>query len=294
MIKVGLALGGGGVAGCAHIGVLKAFAEAGINIDVIAGTSSGSIIASLFAYGYSPAQLAEWAPDFTSDYLDVDYYALAKRLLSKRNKVNGLIKGKKLWEFIADNTNGDLLKELKIPAALTATDLYSGRRVLCLSRPLPDSAAADVDCIHHMSIADAVLASISIPVVFQPVSYQGRLLVDGGLVENCPVSAARLMNADVVIAVDLTKPVPAEKPFETLYSVLSRSVSITMYHQSRLNRSHADLTLQPETGNVGVFEFSKLADCMEAGYRCAQSRIDAVKELIASRQSALLTTNQPV
>jgi NTE family protein len=274
--------------------VLRAFAEAGISIDVIAGTSSGSIIAALFAYGYSPAQLAEWAPDFSNDYLDVDYYALAKRLLSKRHKVTGLIKGKKLWDFIADKTNGGLLAELKIPAALTATDLYSGRRVLCLSRPLPGSVSSDTDCIYQMSIADAVLASISIPVVFQPVSYQNRLLVDGGLVENCPVSAVRLLNADVVIAVDLIKPVPEEKPFETLYSVLSRSVSIALYHQSRLHRPHADLTLQPEIGNVGVFEFSKLGDCMEAGYRCAQRQIGAVKELIASRRSARLTTHQPV
>lgn len=177
--KIGLALGGGSARGWSHIGVIRALTEAGIDIDYIAGTSIGSVVGSVFASGNIKA-LEEVAVRL--DWKQIAY--LFDVVLPK----SGLIDGKKVAGFISKHLRKTNIEELFIPFCAVSTDLNTGNEVV----------------IREGDIIEAVRASISIPGIFTPVRNNGRILVDGGLVNPIPVNVVREMGADFVIAVDLS------------------------------------------------------------------------------------------
>ncbi|MBU4509868.1 patatin-like phospholipase family protein, partial [bacterium] len=179
-LKIGLALGGGSARGFAHIGVIQVLQAYGIPIDIIAGTSIGSLVGSLYAAGDS-----------------IENMEKAVLLLNKRKMLSlmdftiprsGLIRGNKIENMLIDwGLEDKTFDELNIPFAAVATDIESGERVI----------------LHQGKVADAVRASISIPGIFIPVKYDDRYLVDGGVVDPVPVDLAKKMGADIVIAVSL-------------------------------------------------------------------------------------------
>lgn len=274
-MKLGIALSGGGVAGCAHIGVLLALEEAGIAVDCLAGSSSGAMIAALYSYGYSPSQLLDMVPTMTKRYLDYDYLGIIKKIFSGK-KVGGMVKGEKLRGLIADSTDGAYMSDLNLPVCITATDLTHARQVNFVSRPVK-KPQENADFISHIPVADAVRASVSIPVLFQPVMFHDRVLIDGGLMDNCPVSAARAIGADQVIAVDLVCADPVHTPVDSLRSIIARVLSINMSVKTLKSTKQADFIIKPDVGSVGVLDFSKLEVCVEKGYESARKQIDAIR-----------------
>lgn len=175
--KIGLALGSGSARGWAHLGVLKALDEAGIKPDVVCGASIGALVAAVYAAG-ELEQFADWvqALNMRKVFGFMDF-----------NLSGGMLKGEKLIDFWRSNFADFDIENSPIPFGAVATDLHSGAEVW----------------LREGSIADAVRASIALPGLFTPVVYQGRLLVDGGLVNPVPSTLARAMGADIVIAVDL-------------------------------------------------------------------------------------------
>lgn len=174
---VGLALGSGSARGWAHFGVLRALREAGVSPDIICGTSIGSLVGATYAAGEMDA-FESWV------------LGLGKRKVfgfMDFNLGGGLLKGEKIIEFWRENFVQETVEELGTPFGCVATDLQTGAEVW----------------LRKGSIAEAVRASIALPGLFTPVMREGRLLVDGGLVNPVPVSLARAMGADIVIAVDL-------------------------------------------------------------------------------------------
>ena len=179
-LKIGLALGGGSARGLAHIGVIQVLQAYGIPIDIIAGTSIGSLVGSLYAAGDS-----------------IENMEKAVLLLNKRKMLSlmdftiprsGLIRGNRIEKMLIDwGLEDKTFDELNIPFAAVATDIESGERVI----------------LHQGKVADAVRASISIPGIFIPVKYDDRYLVDGGVVDPVPVDLAKKMGADIIIAVSL-------------------------------------------------------------------------------------------
>jgi len=178
--KIGLALGGGSARGWSHIGVIRALSEADIKIDYIAGTSIGSVVGSVFAAGNIKA-LEEVAVQL--DWKQIAY--LFDVVLPK----SGLIDGKKVAGFVRNHLREINIEELPIPFCAVSTDLNTGDEVV----------------IREGDIIEAVRASISIPGIFTPARNNGRILVDGGLVNPVPVNVVREMGADFVIAVDLSR-----------------------------------------------------------------------------------------
>ncbi|MFC4768271.1 patatin-like phospholipase family protein [Effusibacillus consociatus] len=280
MTKLGLALGGGGTAGCAHLGVLLALEEAGIQIDCLAGTSSGAIVAALYGYGYSAKELIDMVPSLSKRFLDYDYQSFLLRLVNRTIKIRGFIKGQKLHDLIADKTNDAHMTDLKIPVALLSADIKEARKVIFTSHPL-ENESKEADVITDIPVADAVQASFSIPVVFSPVLYGGRMLVDGGVLDNCPVDAVRLLGADRVIAVDLVFADPVTSSFDSVTSILTRVVSINLAMQAKQMTRKADILLRPEVGSVGILDFSKLDKCIQCGYEYTRSRMNEIKEALA-------------
>lgn len=177
--KIGLALGGGGPKGLAHIGVIKTLLSHGIPIDYIAGTSAGALIGSLYAY--------------SGDIESVERHIMDRnrlQLLSYFSDVSlnaGFIGGNRIEKFLSEYIQEDDFKSLKVPFTALAVNLIDGKLVH----------------LNHGSVVKAVRASIAIPVLFKPVTIDDKILVDGGLISQVPVNTAFAMGADIVIAVQL-------------------------------------------------------------------------------------------
>lgn len=292
--RIGLALGSGSARGWAHIGVIRALADAGIEPDLVCGTSIGALVGAAYVAGELD-RLEAWVrglrPQTVVSFLDVSLNG-------------GLIKGEKLITFFREHFVDRDIRELARPFAAVATDLVHGREVW----------------LREGGVSDAVRASIALPGLFTPVRRDGVWLVDGGLVNPVPVSLARAMGADVVIAVDLNsdllgrhfKPKPAARAKKgahasTVGNVLARihagmsqlglngndpadeppamldvmasSINIMQVFitRSRLAGEPADVLVTPRLAAFGLMEFHRAATAIDAGRRAAEAVLADVR-----------------
>ena len=276
--KIGLVLSGGAARGLAHIGVLKALDEQGIQIDAIAGTSMGAVVGGLYASGYTPAELErialemDWqqalsdAPPrkdvpFRRKQDDRDF--LVKQKISFRDDGTlglplGVIQGQNLAMVLesllvhtSDNRDFD---KLAIPFRAVSTDIATGEKVVFRKGHLPQ----------------AIRASMSIPAVFAPVEIDGRLLVDGGMVDNIPVDVARDMGVDVVIVVDIGNPLRDRKDLSTVLDVMNQSITLMTRKNSEAQLATlkpGDVLIQPPLSGYGTTDFGRVPQLIDAGYR---------------------------
>ena len=260
---IGLALGSGSARGLSHIGVIRAIEEAGIPIDVVAGTSIGALIGA----GYAAGRLDELEAAFRNlDRKGIG--ALVDPVLPR----SGLIEGKRIAAFMQRHLALRTFEQLPIPFCAVAADIATGDEVVI----------ADGDLI------SGVRASISVPGVFTPVRRRSRMLVDGGLVNPVPVSPARALGADLVIAVDLNYGIvggkrgraepsrsrrggPRRTPSPGMVEVLLASLYIMQVRvtESRLHVDPPELLIRPPLSSVRLFEFDRAAELIDIGYRSA-------------------------
>jgi len=280
--KVGLVLSGGAARGLAHIGVLKALEEQGVRVDAIAGTSMGAVIGGLYASGYSVEELEKLATtlDWQQALSDApprkdvpfrrkqdDRDFLVKQKLSFRDDGSlglplGVIQGQNLALLLesklahtADTRDFD---KLPIPFRAVATDIASGEKVVFRRGHLPQ----------------VIRASMSIPAVFAPVEMEGRLLVDGGMVDNIPLDVAREMGVDLAIVVDIGTPLRDRKQLNTVVDVLNQSITLMTRRNSEeqlANLHRDDILIQPPLAAFGVTDFGRTAEMIEAGYRATRA-----------------------
>ncbi|PLT28640.1 patatin-like phospholipase family protein [Peribacillus deserti] len=272
-METGLAFAGGGIPGCAAVGVLKALKEAGIKVTHIAGTSSGAMAAALYAYGYEPGDLEKLVPTLSRRYLDIDYKAVLLRALFLQPKLKGWLKGNRFRHLIQTLTHEDSLSALQIPCGIVATDLNKGTPVVFTQSPISDFAYET-----EASIADAVRASFAIPFLFKPALHKGAALIDGGVTVNCPVRICRALGANRVIAVDPISPI-ADIPSSSYgtYKLIHKIIYLNLKLQMESELKFADYVIQPQTDFVGGFEFKKAVQCIEAGYHSTMKNIDEIK-----------------
>jgi NTE family protein len=281
-LRIGLALSGGGALGLAQIGVIEWLEENHIPVDRVAGTSMGSIIAAMYATGMSPAEIRKFAEgvDWNDALLpEPIYQQLAYRRKQDRRNYqieaalglkhglsgpNGFNPGHGvglLLDRIAFSESGIAsFDDLPIPFRCLATDMQTGDRVV----------------LHDGSLATAVRASMAIPGVFTPVEINGRVLADGGMVENIPVEAVREMHADVVIAVDLEIPFGKREQLETLTGVLSRALSVMILQNERRSMALANATITVDTGSFDTTDYDDLPGLIRLGYQSAASHAAAL------------------
>ena len=172
-MRFGLALSGGGIRGVAHIGVLKALEEEGRVPSWIAGTSAGSIVAGLYAYGYSTQELVEIAVDLQPKYIDPNFSGMAlgfgQWIMGMEPCVDGLVKGKAIEKYLKKITGGIKMSDIKMPLAITAVDINKADSVIFLNRRIDIPADDDTVYIYDMDLYKAIRASIAIPVVLSPL-----------------------------------------------------------------------------------------------------------------------------
>jgi NTE family protein len=290
--KIGLVLGGGGAKGAAHIGVLKVMEEQKIPVDYIAGTSMGAIVAALYASGLTAAELEkvittiDWKDVFSGDpdRRDIDYRRKEEDYDNLTNlsvgikdgKVvmpKGIIKDQKvnvLFETLMLHTSGiDDFDKLPIPYRAVATDLGTGEMVV----------------LKGGRLADAARASMSVPGAFPPIELNGRFLIDGGIVRNVPVDIVREMGADIIICVDVDKPLTAGKDLGGSLSILNQMIDIMMKKNVReqvKTLGPQDVYINPELGDLGSGDFDKAAEIARLGEKAARENIDSLKRYSVS------------
>lgn len=251
-VKVALVLGAGASRGFAHIGVLKVLESNGIPVHMIVGTSAGSFVGSLYAYGLNSWQLQKLAIDMQkSDIVDICI------------PDNGFIKGDLLEAYVNRLTRNSPIEKLRTPFYAVATDVQSGQEVIFGSG----------------NTGMAVRASCSIPGIFRPVKIGGRMYVDGGVVSPVAVDAARKMGADIVIAVDISSDMDASLPEGTIDTIL-QSIDIMYAKMSNLQLSRADVVIRPKVGRIGSSDFDKRNEAILEGERAAQEALPAIREIL--------------
>ncbi|MCU0291340.1 MAG: patatin-like phospholipase family protein [Thermoanaerobaculaceae bacterium] len=257
--KVGVALGGGGARGFAHIGVLRVLEQEKIPVDLVVGTSVGALIGALYA-DTGRVLDAELAALRVQKEDLFDYGALS--LLS-----GGLVKGEKLERFVTSHVRARTIEQLRVPYAAVAVELRTGQTAVFEAGP----------------VARAVHASAAIPGVFVPVEIDGITYVDGGVTAPVPAAIARRKGADVVIAVAIPAAVPADSP-RTPVGVVLHTVSIMAAEIGRLHASEADVVVEPFVGDVGYDDFSQAKRLIEAGEEAARAALPRIRAALAAKQ----------
>jgi len=283
MKSLGLALGGGGLKGLAHIGVLQILADNGIKPKFISGTSAGSIIAAFYASGLSPYRMEEIVSGLkTSDYLDYNLIGLFKYLLNfiipgYESSLNGIIVGDKIEKLVYQYTGGKSLVEVEMPLAIVSCDIDSGKKIMFSNRKM---AVADGDTvvIQDALLSEAVRSSISIPVTFVPKPFQGMQMVDGGLKDIVPVLVNKWMGADYVLAINLGKETYQDK-VDGIPQIISRTLSIMTYETSETEEKYfANMLLHPQVPDVSLNNLKYAAQIIRAGRRVMLENIAKLKK----------------
>lgn len=235
--SIGLSLGGGATLGSAHIGVLRAIDELNIEVSQISGTSIGALIGALYAFGKTWKDMQEMA-------VELDWYDISELSLSKF----GLLSNKKMGKILKKHIGDVRFDEANIPLYMVATDIATGERIV----------------MNEGSVAEAVKASACIPGVFIPVNRDGRMLVDGGIVENVPVSVIK-DKVDLCIGVDLNTGGPKAQP-KNIIDVLVNSFQFIVQNTTKLQTMNTDILLRPDLSKYNMVKTGHSEKLIEIGY----------------------------
>jgi NTE family protein len=291
--KIGLALGGGGARGLAHIGVLKVLEREKIPINIIAGTSMGSIVGAMYAQLLSAVAVEKLVLDYlrsevfrrlnlklsnqkkgkqTEDrflermFIYLKYQYVFNRSYTRMSLFNRKILDNAL-KILLENID---IRDTKIPFAAVATDILSGEDVVLREGP----------------IREAVAASSSIPGMFPPVEWNGFRLIDGGVINIVPVWETLEMGADLVISVDVTRTLVRPKEFRNGLEIMFRADEITNYRLNMIHLKDANVIIQPQVGNAHWANFSMVDKFIMQGKKAAEEKIDEINNMIQSHSES--------
>lgn len=287
-IKVGLVLSGGGAKGLAHVAVIKVLEEAGVRVDYIGGTSMGAIVGSLYASGYN-------AKELDSIIKSIDFYKLLTNDLPRKSKpfyekesgekyaLTLPIKNKKIGIPTALSEGQNVLNlltkltqhvnnindfnKLPIPFVCIATNLETGKQEILNKGFLPE----------------AVKASGSFPTLLAPVLIDGKLLTDGGIVNNFPVDEVKAMGADIIIGVDIQGELETKDKLDSAVKIIDQIVGFQMYQKSDYKYKDVDLLIKPNIAKFNVVSFDKISEIIDAGDVAAREKFEELKNIASSQ-----------
>lgn len=279
MGKLGIAFGGGGARGAAHVGVMMELKRLGIKPDLVTGTSIGGLVAAMVASGISTDDMAAFFEEISLTHL----YSLP-------TSIPALSHNSKLQRIIRQTLQAETFADLELPLAVVTVDLISRKEMI----------------LDEGDLLSAVLATMSIPVLLPPIERDGLILIDGGILNNVPFDVARARGSTYVIAIDLTNTAPfgtsddEDDAFHTPITMLERALAMTRRRRTwqilstttdiissrslsaRLAISQPELIIRPEMGTMGLFDFHRWQEGIERG---RQAVLDVEDELVALKNS---------
>lgn len=257
-IRIGLALGGGAAKGFAHIGVIKMLDANGIHVDVVSGTSAGSVVGALYASGLDAFALQKQAVALDED-----------RIRDVRLFSGGLVQGQALQDYVNASVGGRPIEKLSKPFAAVATKLETGERTV----------------FTRGNTGQAVRASSSIPGVFEPVLIGAVHFIDGGVTSPVPVDAARQLGADFVIAVDISSKASGKAP-GSLLGTVGQSITIMGQRLGAQELARADVVIRPDVLGIGATDFDQKATAILEGERATVAALPLIRARLAQLQKA--------
>lgn len=272
-MKLGLALSGGGIRGIAHAGVLKALEENNIKVDIIGGCSSGSMIASLYAMGYSPY------------YIYILFKTYAKEIIG--TNANPIISGihdylkhrKRTITGLKNGENIENISQVKMPLVIPTVDIMDSKEYV-FTNNIPNIEEHKEQYITDVTVGKAVRASSSFPAVFSPCKDKIHSFMDGGTLDNIPVNEVKKQGADKVIAVKFdSDPITEDS---NLMDIVMKTIDIMGSKISEESLEMSDLVLNVYTDKVGLLDVNKLEKCYKYGYNSVIENLDKIKEIIES------------
>ena len=311
-MKIGLALSGGGMRGIAHAGVLKALEENDIKIDIIGGTSAGSMVASLYAIGYRPNEIYTVFKDYYRKIIGkgkIHLFSGIRYLTDKKTVMNGFKNGETIeetFDLLARNKNIDNISNIKMPIVIPTVDIFDAKEYV-FTNYMPSHGLFDVhqfkgesivksssmeknklfldnqkehktEYITDINIGKAVRASSSFPAVFNLCTIDEHAFIDGGALDNVPVKEVRKQGADKVIAVKFD----GDKLDRNcnIMDVVFRTIDIMGNKIVENEIEKSDYILNIHTNKVGLLETNKIEQCFKCGYEAVKSNIDEIKNAL--------------
>lgn len=283
-MKLGLALSGGGIRGVAHAGVLKALEENNIKIDVIGGTSSGSIISTLYAMGYSPYYIyilfKRYAKELMNQNSISTFTSLGSYMTNKKTHFKGFYSGEEIeknFNEIASRKGIKNISDIKMPLVIPTVDVQDSKEYI-FTNNIPKKTDNNEKYITEISIGKAVRASSSFPVVFCPCEFEKHKFLDGGILDNFPSLEVKKQGVDKVLTINFKADDVSEN--SSVMDIIMRTIDIMGNKVSQENLNNSDMVLTIQTDKTGLLELEKLDDCYRYGYRQTINNIDKIKSLI--------------
>lgn len=284
-MKIGLALSGGGIRGIAHAGVLKALEENNIKIDIIGGTSSGGIISSLYAMGYSPYYIyilfKRYAKEIVEINLNTIVSSVANFMINKKINLSGLKTGESLekaYETLGKKRGIIKIKDIKkLPVVIPTVNVSDGKEYI-FTNNIPKGIKDKSKYIIDVPVGRAIRATSSFPGVFCPCSFEKYNFLDGGVLDNVPVIEVKKQGADKVIAINFKSDDVDEK--SSAMDIIMRTLDIMGNKISEESLEKSDFILTIPTDGTGLFDVEKLDSCYKYGYKVTIENMEKIKKML--------------
>lgn len=282
--KIGLALCGGGLQGFSHIGVIKALEELCIEPTYLSGTSTGSVIATLFSVGYTSDEICKICQENYERIMKLEKRVLLRMGINymryKDTKTEGMIDGKVISKFINKYTNNKGFKQISDiknkKLAITTVDTITMKECIFSSCKIDEDD--NIDYISEIEIGDAVRSSMAFPGIFTPVKYKDYILIDGGTVNNLPVDVLKKMGAEKTIAIsfDLNQYTPSQN----IEGILIRALDIFSLSSVKKGQDLADVNIKIFNPDTSLVKIKDLQETIEHGYNAVMNKKEEIIALL--------------
>lgn len=283
-MKLGIALSGGGIRGAAEIGVLKALEENNIKPDIIAGTSCGSMIAVMYAMGYSTDEIYGLFKKYAKEIVKINTFPILtgvnSYIFKGKTKLKGCNDGLKIEELyneFANEVGIYNINQIKMPIAFPAVDLVTGKECV-FTNDLVNNNMSNKEYIKDISVGEAIRASSSFPGIYCPFNYKQYLFLDGGVLNNIPTDEVKKMGADKIIAIKFC--MDNIKNEGNVMDFVMKSIDMMGNKISENNLKLSDYIIEIYTDKVGLIDVDKIEECYECGYNSVIKKINDIKKFL--------------
>ena len=277
-MKLGIALSGGGIRGIAHAGAFRAFEENGIKPDILSGTSSGSIVATLYAMGYSPYYIYILFKRYAKTICELNgvpiISGVGNFIVNKKININGINSGERMEEAfnnIANKKGISKINEIKMPLLIPTVDISKSKEVVI-------SSINNDNYLQDIEIGKAIYASSAFPVVFKPCKYKDYLFVDGGVLDNTPVRILKENGADKVIAIRFDSDTVNEN--SNVMDITMKTIDIMGNKLCDEQLEMSDFILTIPSDGTGLLDVDNLDFCYKSGYTETMKQMEKIKNLL--------------